>query len=418
MLPSQIISEDLRETSHSLSCLIEKLKDELNITNSEQLLKDLSLIQNSDNVMVVKEKTKEVFFKVYGIQRQRTTENNKEFKQQVTELNDRLYFQLAAIMENIKNMTTEIITKTINNYFPNNSQLLISEKVKGRQFGYLVKVLQNNCDEMNLFVKTHSRGLVRSDNLHSNIPTSVLANFIKPVSSAELLVYKILEKTQLGPKVLFSYLDSNWFFIISFEAGYVQPLMKNKYMDYHKYKKEEIYNNFIQLLSEQNVKEDALPTALINILDGILKVDALTKLFALKDTVANHANFGIIFNEEGIPEGCKLIDFDLLSDEPPIIHSDYGVALLSNFLMGQQKDRIIHHSKDYLIQYGTSIRSVEKRIKILLQFLEESKLQNVILEAYQEIKQELPQEILVDLDIYKDFFINSVVVMTKAARSG
>ena len=205
------------------------------------------------------------------------------------------------------------------------------EKFIGVQFGDKITITLTNGEIKKFYSKTHRRGLRE----HFNIKSSKYGT--QSVDPKELFCYKVLELSGLGPEVHFFYYDAKNFYIATKDAGITfqtYDIIKNQ-IDTFKLLQEAL-NAVPPVLYDSIITERTKElqwVAIENILtqynditpyiNGIIKIDIISHLLRISDTVHNNENFGFLSDYT-----IKVIDFEII--HRPLYHYDYFSECFDN----------------------------------------------------------------------------------------
>ena len=130
---------------------------------------------------------------------------------------------MGRITGKISTLPDLMIEEKIKEYFHNlniGEILDIKDNQDGVQLKRVVTIRSLNHNALNFYVKTHSRGLLRSPNKSTS----------KPVDPIELITYKILEHSGYGTESHFFYDDIKNFYIATKDvAVYADQKQVKKY---------------------------------------------------------------------------------------------------------------------------------------------------------------------------------------------
>lgn len=274
----------------------------------------------------------------------------------LTAANNLLFFevtQLSQLVPQYMRALTEAVEDGARAHFTSHFRKLSREiedmaftpKTDGGQLGTQLRIQyrdqENTTKSITYYIKTHQNG--------SKIQTTGT----KPVDLKELLVYKILESTGHGAKVLF-FLNNcfiNGMFIASQDLNFTKSPNKIKYFKTLGFLKE---NNELKL-DDETCK-------------GVGYADILSRIFRLHDIVTNASNFGrLTVNNEH--NKWKILDFRVYTNpiyDNNTIFEDYkaacGAYAYTGFLAKVARDRNESERIDVAFHVLTELEMGKKRL--------------------------------------------------------
>ncbi len=225
------------------------------------------------------------------------------------------------------------------------------DKKSGAQLGIKMTVDCND-NKYNYYIKTHSQG---SKKEHSSAP--------ERFNSAELLIYKVLERLGVGPESHFFGRDSKNFYIMTLDASMENSTFIGKFTEFEKLKGNKNilgiitsykhdYNSPISQNDIQNIENDPISQKFIY---EATKLNLIVRILGLSDLFSNADNFGFIIEDEKLNK-LKIVDA-MLFDESRVRQESIKTFKEGNSVFSPAQ------ASSHSLTYACKTRELKLRLK-------------------------------------------------------